>query len=148
MYIKDGRGWNTRDGTQHSRGEFLVIFDDPEQPYGKSALRACVRVVSMASCGHWMMGQVRLAGHRISLSGTYGADGLPLCLNHKDLPAEIVSHIWDSLTPLPADLQKEFWAGGGHNCAGKEGPLLRAWALENIKDLKKTVSIKKAVQSK
>jgi hypothetical protein len=68
-------------------------------------------------------------GHfHIYLSGTYGCDGLPLS-------AENWPGLWEQLHPVPEDLCKQFWTGGGHNSAGVEGPSMHAWAKENANEL-------------
>lgn len=86
-------------------------------------LYACVRHVSLRQCGHFMMGSARIAGQSITVSGSYGSDGLP--------------GDYETLTPaaraklcqLPADLTDTFWRGGGHNSAGNEAPAMQKWAL-------------------
>lgn len=89
---------------------------------------------------------------KVSLSGTYGHDGLPLsAYSHGDyIPAaklgdpctygpetEDYPGLWNQLHPVPAELQAVFWNGGGHNSSGSEGPAMREWALANIKTLSK-----------
>jgi hypothetical protein len=119
-----GQSWYGRDG-QHARGSFLIIFSV------KQELRACSRYVHMAQLGHFMMGQAKIApGTTITLSGTYGDDGLPCD------PAKI-GKLWETLLPLPGDLTEAFWSGGGHNSAGSEGPAVRDWALVNLPALRK-----------
>jgi len=88
-----------------------------------------------------MMGTVRLAGRVISLSGSYGDDGLPISMPYKDLSEKVVQHIWDSLCRIPKSLQDEFWSGGGHNSAGKEAHSMKKWALENLKELSKPIKV-------
>ena len=56
-----------------------------------------------------MMGTARIGGQSITLSGTYGDDGLP-CDYEKLGPVARTK-----LTELPAELTETFWAGGGHN---------------------------------
>lgn len=45
--------------------------------------------------------------------------------------------LWDRLHPVPPDLTEAFWRGGGHNSAGAEGPAMRQWAENNLRDLGK-----------
>jgi len=139
MFIKDAKSGYTRDGQQKASGQFLIVFDEPGYKGLRPPLRACVRKVHLKQLGHFMMGQVRLAGFNIVLSGTYGGDGLPVSLDLEDLPRKVVEHIWHKATPLPKKLQAEFWEGGGHNDAGKEATAMRDWALENLKDLKRPI---------
>lgn len=90
-------------------------------------LYACVRHVSLRQFGHFMMGTARIAGQSVTVSGSYGSDGLPMD--------------YEKLTPLaraklvrvPDELTEQFWAGGGHNCAGEEAPAIRQWALETFR---------------
>jgi len=77
-----------------------------------------------------MMGTARVGGRSITLSGSYGGDGLPC-----NVP-------WDVYLrgePIPQELQQAFWTGGGHNSAGSEAPAMRKWALETFGKEKKRV---------
>lgn len=139
MFVKGHRGYS-KDGGQRAEGSFLMIFQDPAQTGLRPELRALVRFVRMRQLGHYMMGMVRVAGQQISLSGTYGDDGLPISLDHKGMPKGAVEHIWERLVAVPAELQKVFWEGGGHNCAGSEGSAFLDWATLNLKELQKTIS--------
>lgn len=121
----NGRRWYGRNGEQHARGSFLIIFSIARE------LRACVRHVNMSQCGQWMMGQAKIApGTTITLSGTYGDDGLPC-------DPEKIGELWEAMLPLPNDLTEAFWKGGGHNCAGSEGPAVHEWAKANLQALRK-----------
>ena len=93
-------------------------------------LRAAVRSVRMSQCGHFMMGSAQLGKHRITLSGSYGADGLTI-------DPDSYPGLWETLLPVPDELAEKFWQGGGHNSAGSEGPAMRAWATANEKALRK-----------
>ncbi len=64
----------------------------------------------------------------ISVSGTYGDDGLPIDAN--DYPG-----LWDHLHPVPVSLADAFWSGGGHNSCGAEGLEFQRWAKENANRL-------------
>jgi len=139
MYVKVNRSGYDRQDQQVANGEFLIICTNPVKDTSQTELRACVRKVKLQQCGHWMMGSVRLADHRIVLSGAYGFDGLPLSLDKEDIPSKVSQHIWDNMTPVPEDLTKQFWEGGGHNSVGSEGPAMREWALQNLKELKKPI---------
>lgn len=120
----NGQSWYSRNG-QHARGSFLIIFSI------KRELRACARYVNMEQCGHFMMGRAKITpGTTITLSGTYGDDGLPC-------DPEKIGGLWSTMLPLPPELTEAFWNGGGHNSAGSEGPKVRAWALENIRALRR-----------
>lgn len=129
MFINGGGGYD-RHGQQFCEGSFLMIADNPD---GGNELRAFVRRVKLEQCGHFMMGQVKIQTPRgeaeFTLSGAYGSDGLPMHLQHKNDGQ--YTWFWEYMHDIPEDLQRAFWAGGGHNTCGSEGPLLRRWALEN-----------------
>lgn len=136
MFI-GGRSWYGSDGSQHGRGSFLIIagghthrWDGTNLITERLPLRAAVRTVSLSQLGHFMMGTVRIGKDRVIVSGAYGSDGLP-CSPEK------FPNAFQSMLPLPAELEAEFWNGGGHNTAGKEGPSLRAWARQNEAQLRK-----------
>lgn len=138
------RGGYTRNGEQRAEGAFLVVMchETERDPSGHRKLRAFVRNIRMKQCGHWMIGTIRASvfGHKIaiSLSGTYGSDGLPHDTgfkNHADksIPYESrpIVDLWDVSHVVPQELADKFWAGGGHNSAGSEGPSMRKWAFNN-----------------
>lgn len=139
MFIT-GEGWYAPDGTQKAKGKFLMVIEDPNPGKKRAELRACVRTVTLEQLGHWMMGQADLAGQRITLSGSYGSDGLPITLRHKEFNEDMAKHVWENLVRIPEDLQTAFWEGGGHNCAGAEAPRMKEWALANLKELHKPIS--------
>jgi hypothetical protein len=124
----------TRDGQQKAGGPFLILFSQDERFQGSDrplpTVRACVRSVRMSQFGHFMMGSAQVGPHRITLSGSYGSDGLT------DDPDKYPG-LWDKLLPVPNDLAEKFWNGGGHNSSGSEGPDMRQWAKDNIKALRK-----------
>ena len=124
------------------RGSFLMIFEEPHEVGkgpGKPELRALVRRVRLQQLGAWMMGSAHINKQfgSVTLSGSYGSDGLPIYLPHKSgFDVEKAYKLWPRLHQIPAELQAEFWAGGGHNTAGKEGSSFRQWGLENLALLK------------
>ena len=67
------------------------------------------------------MGSARAVGHRISLSGSYGGDGLPT-----DVPLEV----YNRATAVPQELIEAWNKGGGWNSAGAEAPAMAKWAKE------------------
>lgn len=135
MFItSDYSGYN-RHGEQSAAGLFLMVFsgDDKFPMPGDASrnlprLRACVRHAHMTQLGHFMMARVRVGKHRITLSGSYGSDGLTL-----DAP----EGVWEKLVPVPDELAVQFWNGGGHNSSGSEGPAMRKWAQDNLAALRK-----------
>lgn len=68
-----------------------------------------------------MMGSANLNGKWLTISGDYGNDGLPMDV---PLPHDAI--------PLPDDLAEAYWNGDGWNCAGREAPLLREWAIDQF----------------
>ena len=126
-------GYN-RHGEQSAAGLFLLVAQDPHSTALRPELRAVVRYVRFRQLGAWMMGSARVgAQRRMGLSGSYGSDGLPIDLTRYSAADEI----WARFKPIPQELQDAFWAGGGHNCAGSEGPAFKAWARENLATLRK-----------
>jgi len=103
------------DGSEYSR-----ILDR----YGPTTLFACVRKVTLRQFGHFMMGEAQVGDQRITLSGPYGHDGLPLQWEKLSPKAR------DKMTRLPDDLARSYWRGNGHNDVGSEAPLMRQWALQ------------------
>ena len=88
MFLQDNhfQGWYARSGEQKAKGRFLAVFSGTEtypEPHPETGrqlpiLYAVVRSVTLIQCGHWMMGYLRLAGARVTVSGAYGGDGLPM----------------------------------------------------------------------
>jgi hypothetical protein len=70
-----------------------------------------------------MMGEARAFGHRIPISGAYGADGLV---------REVPQHIYDKAVPVPQDLVYAWNNGGGWNSCGSEAPAMREWAVKTF----------------
>lgn len=69
------------DTSQHaSKGAYLILACDGEErdANGFAALYGCVRIVAMRQVGHFMMGAARVAGESITVSGSFGSDGLPI----------------------------------------------------------------------
>jgi hypothetical protein len=76
-----------------------------------------------------MMGYARVHGERITLSGSYGGDGLPTSVPDAIYGAHGIV--------LPAELVAEWNHGGGWNGAGSEAASMRKWALQNLAELRK-----------
>jgi hypothetical protein len=73
-----------------------------------------------------MMGFAHIWNQKISVSGAYGSDGLPLSVD---------DHIYEKGMELPKELYDKWNKGGGWNCAGSEAKDVREWAIKNIKQL-------------
>lgn len=126
MYVdRSGHGYYRGTEQCHTRARFLILMEvdsrdsSPPGPDEKR-MRAIVRKVAMRQCGHFMMGVARIKGHSITLSGSYGGDGLP---------CRVPREVFLQGTPVPDDLYEAWNKGGGHNCAGSEAPAMREWAL-------------------
>lgn len=125
MYIEPIRRYYDRDGSQHtSRANFLILVSSKDLPCGPDNFRAIVRKVAMAQCGHFMMGTARAFGHSMSLSGSYGEDGLTCDVPHV---------VFEKAFPTPRYLYDLWASGSGHNSAGNEAEEMVKWANENIK---------------
>lgn len=128
MYLQRVAVYYDSRGQTAGRGFFLILVDDENRDWRNTPLklRAIVRKVAMQQCGHFMMGTARAYGHSITLSGTYGNDGLV-----RNVPTEV----FEKAVPLPEWLQEAWNVGGGWNSSGSEAEAMRAWAWENIEAL-------------
>lgn len=129
MFITNTKSGYRRDGQGFAHGRFLILMYPPMPfPFPKDQerpkVRGLVRHVRMWQSGHYMVAFVRIKGHRIYLSGTYGSDGL---IN--DVPQEV----YDLGTDLPQELYDMWAKGGGWNSSGKEGPSMQKWGEELMK---------------
>lgn len=129
MFIENCRSWVSPDGAQHAQGLFLIFMHpDMEGLEGfKHPMKALVRHTRMVQCGHYIMGSIRVGGLKLTVSGSYGSDGLP-----KNVPQEV----YDLGLEVPSELFEAWNKGGGWNGAGAEAPLVRAWAIENLDRLR------------
>lgn len=128
MYIKNDHysGYDNHGNQYTTRGLFLILVTPKDQYSNKDNMRAIVRKVALTQFGHWMMGYARIKGERITLSGSYGGDGLPVSVS---------DNIYNASIPLPNYLYDAWANGGGWNSAGSESNLMRKWALENLDKL-------------
>jgi len=83
-------------------------------------MRGIVRYVRMRQLGHFMMGSAVIGKHRLTLSGSYGSDGLP---------ATVPDDVYEAGVEVPKELHDKWNYGGGHNSAGSEAEDMRNWAL-------------------
>ena len=108
------------EGTEQvASGRFLILCQPKGWENRNAPIRALVRFTSMRQLGNFMMGTARAYGHSITLSGSYGSDGLPC-----DVPQEV----YDRAITLPEWLHKAWNEGGGWNSCGSEAPAMRQWA--------------------
>ena len=135
MFIASARTWYA--GTeQRASGAYLLLFDHdtkepcPVCPHKHRPVRGIVRHVRMHQFGHFMMGSMTIGPYVNTLSGSYGSDGLS-----RGFPGD---PLWNHCVPFPPALVHRFWTDNdGHNSSGSEGPDVRAWALANLKALRK-----------
>lgn len=139
MYIRPTRTWYDNNG-QHADRQWFLILVQPGRlvhstidnyDYHEAIKidgsyprpRAIVRKVALEQLGNFMMGYAKAFGHKITISGTYGADGLP---------RTVAQEVYDRAIPLPDELYDAWNNGGGWNSAGTEAPAMRRWALDNF----------------
>ncbi len=124
MYI-NGASVYYKGTTQHIRkGDFLILMQPDNQPPKGNNIRAIVAKVAMSQVGYFMMGKVRIGGKSITLSGSYGSDGLP---------TTVPDEIWVKGVPLPDSLYEAWRKGGGWNGSGSEAWAMAAWGKTLIK---------------
>lgn len=137
MYIEKTFNYYDGHGRQRSsRARFLILMQSKDEP--KAPMRAIVRKVALHQFGHFMMGMARIKGQSITLSGSYGGDGLPVRVPHAVYQMGVI---------LPSDLYDAWNHGGGWNSAGKERNAMRRWANENIMILTRDPSDDKTIES-
>lgn len=125
MYIQPTRTYYQGTEQRAARGPFLILcqpdtYPEPFDPITQT--RALVRQVALAQCGHWMMGTARAFNHSLTLSGSYGGDGLL-----KTVPPKVYARA----VPVPPELMEKWAKGGGWNSAGNEADAFRQWANAN-----------------
>lgn len=116
MFIETKRSGYDRYGQQFASGYFLILTSDKGKPLGPDNFRANVVYTRLSQCGHWMMGTIRVAGEVLSVSGSYGGDGLTM---------HVSSKVHEAGIPVPKELYDAWSKGGGWNSAGTEAPLMR-----------------------
>lgn len=129
MFIEDCGSYYEGNDLATAQARFLILLSQQGKPLGRDSLRAVVRRTRLHQCGHFMMGRANLFGHSLTLSGSYGADGLV-----NDVPPEV----FQLAVPVPGGLYDAWSHGGGHNTAGAEAPALRTWAHAHIEELMET----------
>jgi len=121
MFVSMKRRGYTRDGAQYAQGYFLMLMqckEDRDLP-----VRGMVRYARMSQLGHFMMANVKVAGHTLVLSGTYGSDALLM-----DVPREV----YEQGEELPQELYQAWATGEGHNGPGHEEEAMRLWGQRLI----------------
>ena len=128
MYIENNGGYY-KGSEQHARRGLFLMLVQPPGIEGGTEIKAVVRKVALSQLGAWMMGRVSIYGHRLSVSGSYGSDGLPM-----NVPQEVYDRLQ---VKLPQYLYDAWNKGGGWNSAGNEAELMREWAKQNLATLTK-----------
>lgn len=123
MYIEPTRRYYKGGAQCIARARFLLLVQPEGYEHRKDPIRALVRKVALHQCGHWMMGTARAFGHSITISGSYGGDGLP-----RTVPLEV----YKRAVEVPPELIEAWDKGGGWNSCGTEAPLMQKWALETF----------------
>lgn len=124
MYIKTSFTYYRGTEQCARRAPFLLLLQPREhEGAARDNTYAIVRSVALRQLGHWMMGIARVGAQRVSVSGAYGNDGLPITID--TLPKDAVK--------LPGELYDAWNKGEGWNSCGKEAPAMRAWARETFK---------------
>ncbi len=126
MYIENTQRYYVGNQQHIRKANFLILIQGKER---NSPIKALVRKVALEQFGHFMMGYARIYGHTLTVSGSYGSDGLPIAVEDDIYERAAVL--------LPQDLYNAWNNGGGWNSAGKESGLMRKWALENLDELRK-----------
>jgi len=128
MFIDNVKTYYTKDGEQRTTsGQFLCLLSCDDLPIGPDNFRGIIVATKLSQFGHWMMGSCKIEGHKLTLSGTYGEDGLTMTVPHD---------IFELGTPLPPELFEAWSKGRGWNDAGSEGLSIRQWAIDNMKVIK------------
>lgn len=123
MYIeKTERYWI---GTEQAikRARFLIIMHSKDRPLGPNNFNGIVRKVALRQLGHWMMGFARIGKEKITVSGSYGGDGLSITVDE---------NTFQKGKPIPLELYNKWNNGGGWNSAGNEARAMVKWAQENF----------------
>lgn len=123
MYIENTQAYYVGTEQRARRARFLILMQAEGHP--SHELRAIVRKVALRQLGHWMMGTARVKRKSLTLSGSYGSDGLP---------CNVPEDIYQMGVPVPRELYDAWAKGGGWNSAGSEAHAMRAWARETFKD--------------
>jgi hypothetical protein len=129
MYIEQTRSYYDHGEQRAARALFLLLIQPPGGKGCDSPIKAIVRNVALHQTGNFMMGRARAYGHSITVSGSYGGDGLP---------CSVPQAVYDRASVVLPDYLYQAWnKGEGWNSAGSEAPAMRAWARANLAELRK-----------
>lgn len=135
MFITNKRSGYNRNGEQFASGKFLILMQETPgngpgeiQRVCKAPIRCLVRPTHFTSLGNFCMGFAMIHGRRLTLSGAYGGDGLPVSVDAETYARGL---------ELPDELRGLWSNGKGWNGAGNEMDEMKKWALANLPKLSK-----------
>jgi hypothetical protein len=122
--------WYDEDAGQITEGIYLIMTDHPserfkfkDKTYAK--LYCTLRKVKMTQVGNFMVGACpAINGIKVSLSGAFGADGLPVSFSR-------IEHFFKDFVPVPGDIAGKYWESDRDEAY----PLIQKWAV-NFFELK------------
>ena len=124
MYLNNsGHTYYSGIEQRHTRAPFIILVQPKDISISQLKdfpPRAIVRKVALRQYGHFIMGTARAFGESISVSGSFGGDGLP---------CDVPMHVYERAMELPADVLAAYW--GIDDWAGKGGEgkaVVRNWA--------------------
>ena len=125
MYVKSNDSYYKGTNRCIRKAPFLILMNDPKDTsIGRTHMRGIVRMVAMQQLGHFIIGIARIKNFSITLSGSYGGDGLPVY--------KVPQEVYDAGKDIPEWLYELWNKGGGHNSCGSEAEEMRKWAKENF----------------
>lgn len=128
MFIRATGGY-TASGQQHSTGMYLFLTMPAryvsQAPFLEQ--RAFLRRVTLKQLGHFMMGEIKLSGVKLTVSGPCGSDGLPATV-----PEYVFSHGY----PVPERLTK-MWAESSDDKPTNWQSEMRHWANANETEIRR-----------
>lgn len=119
MYIEKPTLYYRGNDQAVRRASFLILMQSKDRKIGPENMRGIIRKVAMRQFGHWMMGSAQIGQERITLSGSYGDNGLPVTVSEE---------VFAKGVPLPVGLYNAWNHGRGWNCAGNEALEMQKWA--------------------
>jgi len=130
MYIEPTQSGYDSSGQQVvRRARFLLLISPKTYERRNEPIKAIVRKVALSQFGHFMVGKARIYGHSITVSGSYGSDGLI-----RNVPDEVYDR---ASVVLPKYLYDAWNKGSGHNSCGSEALAMWEWANKNLNQLTK-----------
>lgn len=130
MFISVSKSGYDRHGSQFTHGYFLMLMSAESavnaNPAGDHPIRGLVRFVRMSQSGAWMVAGLNIKDYKLFLSGSYGSDGLI-----KTVPDDL----FELGVDLPDELRQAWATGGCWNSCGSEAEAMKAWAIEQFRNV-------------